>query len=573
MAGSARKPLAKGLVGMLPAPVQAPAARFAYWARIGGFSPFGARLNLASAQGLPPELWKGNGEQGKRILNKRFTFAGCDISFSRQVSWFSREGSMDWLRALHGFRWIRDVAAFNDNRLGSQYIRDYITDWMEQEADRFAVAAEPDVRGERLASWLTHARYILRGASTAFTRRFLHMIVCEATLLRQEMRQGEQPYGLLAVKGLIGVALSMPQCEFLLKDAIRALHVVIQQRVLPEGASFSRNPQRIFQQLRTMIEIRHILAQMAGVEDKRLESAEAEVARWVEGLLHADGCFGLFNGSIEDDESVIHMVREKAMAHAERGAEPSEELLERLGYARLCAGKTVVMLDAGAPDYQQHETHYGTFSFELSHGFQRVVVNCGAYFGNDQAWSRVVKTTAAHSTLCVDDRNSCQFHKLLEADQEWLPTDQSPQVERRLTQRDGYQFFEGTYNGYLPYTGIYHRRQLLLNPDGTRLTGADQLLPVEGRAPTRPHDVNLRFHLHPSVKARRLMNGIVVLVGEDGVEWSFQSSVGQVVTLEESIYLGAHGRPQSAQQIVLYAPYQPEHEWTIEWSFICQQTV
>lgn len=566
----------EGMIGLLPGVIQPFSLRTAYALRIGGWNPFGLQPSAASER-WPEDLWTGDETRGKHIANRRFTLAGCDISFSRHIGWYSKEGSLQWLRALHSFSWIRDVVTYNDQKTGIKLLRNYIEDWIFASDRLHQVAREADVMGERLASWIMYGRLLLNGAPPVFRRRMLHSIVRQALVLRHMIRHGEGNIGLSAIKGVLFVSLTLPQCGFLYRDAWKTLQAHVADLQDLEKQPKGRNPVYLHATLRSLIDIHTALHKLLGKQDAKLNKVILKLAQMLAHMLHGDGGFGLFNGATEGGVEDIAQTLTLAMRSVEhddatlRAVEQTTPtaLMETTGYARLTAGDTVVLVDTAPADYQNPEAFYGSLAFEMSHGPQRYVVNCGSFIGNDPAWSRVVKTTAAHSTVCVDDRNSCQFHGNVVPQQQLTEVAGVPEVERRIVERDGYLFFEATYNGYAPYAGLMHSRQLLINAAGTRFSGADHLFLVEGYENARSHDVNLRFHLHPGVHAKRLMNGMVILRAmESGEEWTFHSSVGQAVELEESIYLGIDGRPQSTAQIIIYAPFDPEVKWVVEWSFI-----
>ena len=56
----------------------------------------------------------------------------------------------------------------------------------------------------------------------------------------------------------------------------------------------------------------------------------------------------------------------------------------------------------------------GTLSFEFSHQKNKIVVNCGSPFINNKKWHEAMRSTAAHSTLNLDEVNSSDifFNKL-----------------------------------------------------------------------------------------------------------------------------------------------------------------
>ena len=48
-------------------------------------------------------------------------------------------------------------------------------------------------------------------------------------------------------------------------------------------------------------------------------------------------------------------------------------------------------------------------AFEMSHGLQRIVVNCGLPGTNKETWRQVARATAAHSTVVFNDTSSARF--------------------------------------------------------------------------------------------------------------------------------------------------------------------
>ena len=564
----------KGIITLLPSVIQPFSLRTAYGVRIGKWSPFGLLPSLDKRH-WPDDLWVGNEERGKHVFNRRFTLAGCDISFSRHIGWFSKEGSTNWLRALHSFDWMRDVIAYNDSKTGAKLLRGFVEDWIFASDRMHAIAREPEIMGERVANWVLYTPVIQRNAPKIFRRRVLHASVRQALILRGLLRAGDSEAGLSAIKGLLYVALTLPQCSFLYDEALDYLQAELDVTLNGERHKKIRNPEDLHRILRNIIDIRLALEKLADKEHEKLEAAISLLGKTLQYFLHADGGFPLFNGANQGDATDIAQTLDMLQQISAKSATSEvliandDAMMEFCGYGRLEAGKSVVLMDVAAPEVGDGDSYFGALSFEMSHGLQRYVVNCGTFIGNDPAWSRVVRTTAAHSTICVDDRNSCQLHKMALPKLEVVENKDAPNVARRIVARDGYQFFEGIYNGYVPYSGLVHTRQLLMNDAGERFSGADHLEIFDGYDNARSHDVNLRFHLHPSVKAKRLMNGMVSLSSQDGEEeWMFHASVGQAVELEEGIYLGIDGKPVSTTQIVIYAPFSPETPWAIEWSFI-----
>ena len=93
-------------------------------------------------------------------------------------------------------------------------------------------------------------------------------------------------------------------------------------------------------------------------------------------MRHGDGGLALFNGSKEETPPLIDLV----LTQAGRGGRGPSALTEG-GFQRLQAGRSVLLVDCGAPPPPgvDRNAHAGTLSMELSIGRDRLIVNCGAF--------------------------------------------------------------------------------------------------------------------------------------------------------------------------------------------------
>jgi uncharacterized heparinase superfamily protein len=221
------------------------------------------------------------------------------------------------------------------------------------------------------------------------------------------------------------------------------------------------------------------------------------------------------------------------------------------------AGEAVVIADTGAPPPMllSHEAHAGTLSFELSHGRNRIVVNCGMPVANRDAWRAAARATAAHSTATINETSSSRFltgtayNRFIGA-----PIVEGPSTVRASRgERDGAQLVRAAHDGYASRFGLLHQRSWRLSPDGERLDGEDVFFTTDGDpVPADAPDVfEIRFHLHPNVKASRRTDGSSVLLVLPGKEsWLF-SAPNMEVEVEESVFLSATDGPRRSSQIVI----------------------
>ena len=243
---------------------------------------------------------------------------------------------------------------------------------------------------------------------------------------------------------------------------------------------------------------------------------------------------------------------ELVLTQAGRGGRAPSSLPDG-GFQRLQAGRSVILVDCGAPPPAglDRNAHAGTLSMEMSVGRDRLIVNCGAFPAGPAEWHDAVRATAAHSTLVIADVNSSE----LKPD----GLGRRPEtVEAQRQEANGAQWLEASHDGWLKPFGAVHRRRLYMAESGEDIRGEDII-----EAPT-PQPFTLRFHLHPSVNVSRQQDGQAVLLRlPNGGGWRLRAD-GAQMSLEESIYLGGP-EPRRSEQVVLtgYADGPQQVKWAV----------
>src|SRR4029079_11957350 len=212
------------------------------------------------------------------------------------------------------------------------------------------------------------------------------------------------------------------------------------------------------------------------------------------------------------------------------------------GYQRVELGEMVMLMDSGRPPpiNVSQQAHAGCLSFELSHGLQRIVVNCGLPGTNRETWRQVARATAAHSTVVFNDTSSCRFleggsfKRLLGTPIVSGPID----IQVAREERGDAIILRTSHDGYADRFKVIHQRALKLALAGDRIDGEDLFVATEGE--TLPADLSddfaVRFLLPPSVKAnkRPAGHGAMLMLPSREV-WTFNAYEDRV-EIEESVY-------------------------------------
>jgi len=514
----------------------------------------------------PQDLRTADGTRASEIYAGRFAFSGKVVISDGRSPFEIEPPSDEWAVSLLGFGWLRHLRAA-ESGITRANARALVDEWISVQGSWDPVAWQPEILARRVTSWLSQAPLILHDADDAFYRRFLRSLTRQVRYLRHtaiEAREGVPR--MQALIALTYAALCMSGQARHMRGAIKQLIAEIEYQILPDGGHISRNPGALIELLLDLLPLRHAFAARNIAPPPQLNNAIDRMMPMMRFFRHGDGNFAHFNGMGPTLPDVMATI----LAYDDaRGAPLSNA--PHSGYQRAEAGEMLVLMDAGAPPpiNVSQEAHAGCLAFEMSHGLQRVVVNCGLPGTNKETWRQVARATAAHSTVVFNDTSSCRFlesgsfKRLLGTPIVSGPKDN--QVSRE--DRGDAVILRASHDGYADRFKVLHQRALKLANDGNRLDGEDLFVATDGDM--IPQDIAdefaVRFHLHPAVKANKLTDGHgAMLMLPNREVWTFNAYEDRV-EIEESVYLSGSDGPRRAVQIVIYgrARKVPRIHWSL----------
>jgi uncharacterized heparinase superfamily protein len=399
--------------------------------------------------------------------------------------------------------------------------------------------------------WLVHAPLLLSGNDKRLRQRTLVSLAESARWLDRNIGKAED--GLAGLAGwcaIVAAGLLLPEGKPRRLFGEAGLVRAMGELVGDDGGVLSRSPLDQMEVVALLIQLGACYRATRRDPPQAIETMERMLIPPLLSLLHSDGALGNWQGAgAVSAERIAALVKASGMR-----TRPLRDA-RQWGYQRISAGRTVLQLDAAPPPLARH-ARFGcasTLAFEMSHGAQRLIVNCGgAAFAGAQVPARIeqgLRGTAAHSTLVLGDANSTAVlinGKLGNGVGE-------VEVDRRLAesgQSTGTRI-EASHDGYAQRFGLIHRRILILRDDGTELRGEDLLVPAGRRAKRGKIPYAIRFHLGPGVEATLTdsKRGVHLALA-DGSYWQFLS-VGGEVAIDESLWVDGDGRPHPVQQLVI----------------------
>jgi uncharacterized heparinase superfamily protein len=506
------------------------------------------RVSVAASDLVP-----GDAGRGGAILGNEYSFAGLTVATPDGAPWGDNSAGRAWFAALHGFGWLRDLRVVAAPGAQARAC-ELVLSWIERSLALPAEAHAPAVMAARLCAWLVNYEFLVKDGSDGFSRRFHQSLATQMRQLSKVPRRPDDGAARLAVaKALVYGGVALSDGERRLAHGLKLLDSELERQVLPDGVHIERSPSVQLVVLRDLIDLRTTLIAAQHEVPAKLQPAIDRLAPMLRGYRHGDGGLALFNDSVEEEPWLI----DRVLTQADAKGRPLTDARHG-GFQRVQAGRSLLIMDAGAPPAAGRGGHAGTLSFELSLGKERLIVNCGAWRGPDARWAQALKASAAHSTLTVDDTNSSVV-----LDEGGLGAGPD-HVEASREEKDGATWIEASHDGYVQPFGLKHVRRLYMAADGTDLRGEDRLVRAGSRSRSG-RAFAVRFHLHPEVQASLVQDGASVLLRTpSGAGWQLRASGGSL-DLNESIYAGRAGERRRCEQAVVTGPIGPD-DTIVKWA-------
>ena len=170
---------------------------------------------------------------------------------------------------------------------------------------------------------------------------------------------------------------------------------------------------------------------------------------------------------------------------------------------------------------------------EIYVGKHRLLGSCGSSFSKNNEWKKILKSTAAHSTISLEESDA------------FIGTDFNQKAFSKRYTKDGSELVELIHYGYFNRYSSVCFRKVELGNDGKNIAGLDK---IESK---KLNKFNIRFHFSPNIKISLSLDkkSVVLVTKEQG--WRFLYDGQAKLSLESSIFIEDDGKLSSTFQIVL----------------------
>jgi len=462
---------------------------------------------------------------------------------------------------LQSFAWLRDLSAAATRERGAKRAEQIMRKWLAVHAEQVSEPAwRADLWGRRILFWTAYAPYILSSSDPVYRSSVLYALARGARHLERGADKALPGLPRIAAwSGVIAAALVVQGGPARLRTGETGLARALDISMHDDGGLVSRSPIEQVAAVETLGQLRAVyIAGRREVPEWLADSLAAAVGALLAVTLGDDALSSWQGGN---------MASRRRVAAAAEGAGLNVRPLRQArgwGYQRLQSKTTVLVFDAAPPPPPRalRGACASTLAFELSDGPTRLIVNCGsagAALGALPApLVHALRTTAAHSTLTLGDRNSTAIHE------DGSLGKGVAEVELVRDETGGAGRVEASHDGYVRRYGLIHERRLNLSSDGRQLGGEDRLIASGRRRRTDIVPFAARFHLSPAVEVTTTADGQGALLRlRGGAVWQFRCRGGQL-SVEDSLWIDGEARPHPTLQLAILGE-SPGEGMTISW--------
>jgi uncharacterized heparinase superfamily protein len=511
-------------------------------------------LQRLVARGKPPlrlvgvarDHVTGSKARGEQLLAGRFLSGGEAVELAG-LNWSSLDPATPVGAELHGFGWLRDLAAAATRERGAPLAEDLAGRWLLAHGAKVDAAWAPALWGERLLHWLAYAPYLLSRRDADYRSALLNTMARAARHLSATADEAAPGLArITAWAGLTAGCLLLSSGTARLAKAEGGLSRALASAQYDDGGLMSRSPTEQGLLVDRLGFVRAAYAAARQDFPRGFEDAGAAALAALHGVTMGDGSLSAWQGGNEGNRAAIAALVEGCSFRARPLRTP-----RGWGYHRLSALGTILVIDAAPPPSRKlaRTGSASTLALELSDGQQKLVVNCGgpgSHAGSlPEGLGAALRTTAAHSTLTLADTNSTAIQP-----DGSLGRGVEEVTLSRSEDNDACRL-EAAHDGYVRGYGLVHGRALSLGNDGKEVRGLDRLAPKGRRKIREDVPFAIRFHLASGVEAVPTADGLGALIRSPGAPpWSFRCR-GAQLGLEESVVVDGSGALRSTLQLVL----------------------
>ena len=422
--------------------------------------------------------------------------------------WNDQDSEINSFKKLNNFYWFFRL----DLKSSKNKTQKIIYDWIKKNSRYNSKSWEFDITSKRIIAWLSCHNLTINESDENYLKMLNEIIQKQTNHLMNEINHSKIIYDkMIGCAAIILVGLSYKDEKIYLSYGLNLLKKISNLAFDNNGFPKSRNIKQLIFFLKYFILIR-----------EWFNEAQIEVPEYVnENIFYLGQGYAFTWQNIKSD---ILMNGNNISNNAEFdqylkrfGYNFKSHKIETGGYVILYNKKVSLVVDVGSPPATKFSSKYqsGALSFEINSNGKKLISNCGNYDGNRIEFVEFSKSTAAHSTLTIDDNSSCHFKRF---NKDFFVNDGLKILKKNIVFEKNYWKIEASHNGYLKNYNTTHEREIEFYPEKYKFIGKDKIINKKSNFNIK---FDIRFHLEPNVKLMKTQDNKAILIELEDEGWKF----------------------------------------------------
>jgi len=461
---------------------------------------------------------------------------------------------------LHSFLWLTKL----DRKESKDITRNIIKSWNDFFFNYDPNTWEVEITARRIIAWSSNTDITLENSDKEYKEKFFSSLIKQSNFILKNLNNVfYAPSKIICCASIILSGIMFKENENSYKIGIKELEKIVKNFFDENGFPRSRNPEEVFICLKYLILIREWFRESQNDIPDFLNEIIRKCGNCYMMLSNSNKQFPLFNGATEinhkDYDVFLKTLKYKF----------DNKNYQIADFIKIKKKKLDFFIDCGNPPPDNFAKYYqaGCLAFEITSNKQKIICNSGfaKYFSSN--FTSLSRSTAAHSTLYVNDTSSCTFqkNKFLNKIYGNSLTERHKIISKNYTEDKDTYFISAAHNGYEKKFGLIHKRSVKILKKEDKIFGQDELKKTKNYFGSLNYFV--RFHIYPETKIVKTKAGNSILISLlNGEGWLLQSKKS-VLQIEKNIFLGNKNKIINNESVFISGNINDEIvliDWTIE---------
>ena len=454
-------------------------------------------------------------------------------------------------KKLHSFFWLFTL----DLKSSKKITQSIILNWIGNNENFNQKNWEIDTLSKRIISWISNSKLTYENSTEEYKKKYNFIIKKQINHLINEINRSELVDDkMIGCTAIILSGLSYND-EKILNYGLNLLKKINNYSFNSQSFPKSRSLRQLVFYLKYFVLIRELLKEAHNEIPEYLNESIFYLGQYYNYIWQSSKVSFLFNGNHEVDHSDFDKYLK---LHGYKFKNINNH--EVCGYSYLKNKNVAVVMDIGSSPDKKFSNNYqsGPLSFEMFCSDQKIITNSGYFQNYKHQLNNISKSTAAHSTLILDNSSISRFKK--QSNGNLLVENNFKIIDKNIISNKNYWKISASHDGYQKKYGTIHRREIEYFSDLNKLIGKDIILK---RKNFKSCNFEIRFHLHPETKVTKIQDESAVLIELENSGWKF-SCKNHKIDIETGLFFGKKNSFVENQNIFISGLTQKDDQ-TILW--------